>query len=65
MTPYSVTFTGDFFTMIVCVEVELDEIAPGDNPEEAAIDLATNIIEAHYGFPVREYATIDIVVEEG
>jgi hypothetical protein len=53
---YNVRFTGDYFSMIVCVQgVEGDE--------DMAVDLAANIIEYQYGWDVRKASTVDIEVE--
>lgn len=54
---YVVVFVGDYFSMTVHVQrVEGDE--------DVAIDLANNIIKAHYGWDVASVSTIDIEVEE-
>lgn len=58
---YNVKFTGDYFSMTVCVQ-NVD--FPADEyDDEVVIDLASNIIKEQYGWDVLKASTIDIEVE--
>ena len=56
--PYTVTFTGDYFTMRTSVELDLDDIIADSLPtddeslREIATQLASNILQFHYGWNV-------------
>ena len=56
MTPYTVTFIADHFTMNVAVELDLLEpdIADADDDELeiVATDLAKNMMLYHYGIDI-------------
>jgi len=53
MTPYTVTFIADHFTMNVAVELDLLEpdIADADD-DELETDLAKNMMMYHYGIDI-------------
>lgn len=55
---YTVRFTGDYFSMTVCVQGVEGE-------EDMALDLASNLIKEYYGWDVIPVATVDIEVLEG
>jgi len=56
--PYTVTFTGDFFSIRTSVELDLDDLVEDSQPtddeslREVAIGLASNILQYHYGWDV-------------
>jgi len=56
--PYTVTFTGDYFSICTSVELDLDDIIADSHPtddeslREIAIQLASNILQFHYGWNV-------------
>jgi hypothetical protein len=59
--PYTVTFVGDFFTIITSVELDPheDDIV-GRSPEElldVATELASRWLNFHYGWDVKSVAT--------
>jgi hypothetical protein len=54
---YNVTFVGDYFTTIVNVQQV-------DGDEDVAIDLAANILQAHYGWNIVPASTIEIEAVE-
>ena len=51
--PYTVTFTGDFFSIRTSVELDLDDLVEDSQPtddeslREVAIGLASNILQYH------------------
>lgn len=56
---YTITFIADYFTMNVCVQGV--EVAEGEDPEDVAIDLAANILSAHYDIDIKQFSN-DITV---
>jgi hypothetical protein len=56
--PYTVTFTGDYFTIRTSVELDLDDLIEDSHPIDdvslraTATALATNILQFHYGWDV-------------
>jgi hypothetical protein len=56
MTPYTVTFIADHFTMNVGVELDLLEPdihgAGDDELDQVAADLAKNMLQYHYGIDI-------------
>jgi hypothetical protein len=56
MSPYTVTFVADHFTMNVGVELDLLEPdisgAGDDELEQVAADLAKNLLMYHYGIDI-------------
>lgn len=61
MKPYTVTFVGDFFTIITSVELDPhEEDIVGRSPEElleVATELASNTLKFHYGWDVEAVST--------
>lgn len=59
--PFVVTFTGDFFSTTVCVELDTDEPdiseCTADELEDVARTLAQNILGFHYGWSVADVST--------
>jgi len=68
--PYTVTFTGDFFSIRTSVELDLDDLVEGSQPidneslREVAIGLASNILQYHYEWDVPPLSH-DIEATEG
>lgn len=61
MNPYTVTFIGDFFSLVTSVELDPNEpdIA-GKSPDElleVATELASRSLKFHYGWDVESVAT--------
>lgn len=61
MTPYTITFVGDFFSLVTGVELDPNEpdIA-GKTPDElleVATELASRLLNFHYGWDVMSVAT--------
>lgn len=56
--PYTVTFTGDYFSIRTSVELDLDDLIEDSQPiddeslREVATGLASNILQYHYGWDV-------------
>ena len=69
MRPYVVTFVGEYFSMATTVELDMSEADMSSKSREelleVAEDLAVNILNHHYGWDMRDVATVEIDVQEG
>lgn len=67
--PFTVQFVGDYFTLQVSAELDLNEpdLAGKDEEElwEVAEDVAKGLLLSHYGWDMDKLATVDIEVLEG
>ena len=60
ISPYTVTFVSDLFTLRMGVELDLLESdianADGEQLEQVAMDLAKNMLLFHYGIDIAKIA---------
>ena len=68
---WNVTFIGDYFSTVTTVEMDTEDFSPDVDPSDdevvsqIAIDLATNMLQYHYGWDMEKLSTIAIEAEVG
>ena len=68
---WNVTFVGDYFSTVTTVELDTEDFSPDVDPSDdeavsqIAIDLATHMLQYHYGWDMEKLSTIAIEAEVG